>query len=194
MEIQFTEVQFFVYGIEIDIVGILFRWMHILAAIAAVGGTIFIRLALMPSLSVLADDSRKALHEAIRSRWSKMVMAGIAFLLVSGLYNFVMTWRTYDLPGYYVPLFVVKVILAMTIFFIASALVGRSPGLEGIRRNARFWMTLNMTLAIVLVCISGVLRMAKKTENRKSFNAPAVLTQHRAFPGSEPNRPKVDRG
>lgn len=145
-----------------DILGLLFRWMHILAAIAAVGGTIFIRLALMPSLSVLSDDSRKALHEAIRSRWSKMVMAGIAFLLASGLYNFVLTWRTYNLPGYYVPLFGVKVVLALSIFFIASALVGRSPALEGIRRNARFWVTVNVILAIVLVCISGVLRMAQK--------------------------------
>ena len=147
-----------------DIFCLLFRWIHMLAAIAAVGGTIFIRLALMPSVSVLADESRKALHEAIRARWSKMVMAGIALLLASGLYNFVVTWRSYDLPGYYVPLFCVKVVLALAIFFIASALVGRSPALDAIRRNARFWVTLNMTLAIVLVCISGVLRMAKKVE------------------------------
>jgi len=162
-----------------DILALLFRWMHILAAIAAVGGTIFIRLALMPSLSVLADDSRKALHEAIRSRWSKMVVAGIAFLLVSGLYNFVVTWQTYNLPGYYAALFGVKVVLALTIFFIASALVGRSPALEAIRRNARFWVTLNMTLAIVLVCISGVLRMAKKTE--KHTKAPGTAVQAANF-------------
>lgn len=162
----------------IDILGLLFRWMHILAAIAAVGGTIFIRLALMPSLSVLADESRKALHEAIRSRWSKMVMAGIAVLLASGLYNFVVTFRTYYLPGYYVPLFGVKVVLALTIFFIASALVGRSPALEGIRRNARFWVTLNMTLAIVLVCISGVLRMAKKTEKPAKTPGTAAQSAH----------------
>ena len=173
MAIEFTEFRVLVFTIEIDFLGILFRWVHILAAIAAVGGMIFQRLALMPSLAVLPDDSRKALHEAIRSRWSKMVMAGIAFLLVSGLHNFVMTWRTYDLPVYYIPLFGVKVVLALAIFFIASALVGRSPALEGIRRNARFWVTLNMTLAIVLVCISGVLRMAKKVE--KSPRAAAAV-------------------
>jgi uncharacterized membrane protein len=157
--------------IEFNFLGLLFRWIHILAAIAAVGGMIFQRIALMPSLAVLPDESRKALHEAVRSRWSKMVMAGIAFLLASGLYNFVMTWRTYYLPGYYHALFGIKVLLALAIFFIASALVGRSPALEGIRRNARFWLTLNLTLAIGLVCISGVLRMTKKVE-KSSIMAP----------------------
>ena len=43
---------------DLDILGILFRWMHILAAIAAVGGTFFIRLALLPSLAELPDETR----------------------------------------------------------------------------------------------------------------------------------------
>lgn len=164
---------------SIDIFGILFRWMHILAAIAAVGGMIFMRLALMPSLVVLSDESRKSLHEAVRSRWSKVVMAAIALLLASGLYNFVVTWQRFELPGYYVPLFAVKAVLALVIFFIASALVGRAAAFEKVRRNARFWLTLNLTLAILLVCISGVLRMADKKPKSADPGRPAVHSANR---------------
>ena len=164
---------------QLDWLGIVFRWMHILAAIAAVGGTIFIRLALLPAVSVLPDESRKTLHEAVRSRWSKVVMATITFLIASGLYNLVVTIQRYELPSYYVPLFAVKLVLAFVIFFVASALVGRSPALEKIRRNARFWLTLNLTLAILLVCISGVLRMANKVEKpSKSREASARSADH----------------
>ena len=73
---------------QLDWLGIVFRWMHLLAAITAVGGTIFLRVALQPSLGALADDQRKALHEQVRSRWVKFVMGAILFLLVSGTYNF----------------------------------------------------------------------------------------------------------
>lgn len=156
---------------QLLLLGMLFRWMHILAAIVAVGGTIFIRLALLPAVAELPDDTRKALHERVRQRWSKVVMAAIGLLLVSGLYNIGVVAMGYDVPGHYMPLFAVKFLLAMAIFFIASGLVGRSPALEPIRRNARFWLTLNVVLAVVLVCISGVLRMTPRAEKA---SAPAV--------------------
>ena len=151
-----------------DFVGLVFRWMHILAAVAAVGGMIFLRLALMPSVSVLGDDARKTLHEAVRSRWSRVVMAAIALLLVSGLYNIVVTAQRHELPAYYMPLFAVKFLLSLGIFFISSALVGRAPAFDPIRRNARFWLTLNLVLAITLVCIAGALRIAPKTPKPSS--------------------------
>lgn len=141
---------------------ILFRWMHVLAAMAAVGGTFFMRLALLPAMSELPEESRKALQQALRSRWSKVVMASIGLLLLSGLYNISLTLMRYEVPSFYVALFCVKFILALAIFYIASALMGRSPAFERIRLNARFWLTINMILAIALVCISGVLRMTEK--------------------------------
>ncbi len=55
---------------EIDFLAVVLRWMHILAAITAVGGTIFSRVALLPAASSLADEPRRVLLEGIRSRWS----------------------------------------------------------------------------------------------------------------------------
>jgi putative copper export protein len=160
---------------QFDFVGLAFRWMHILAAIAAVGGMIFLRLALMPSIGVLSDDARKSLHEAVRSRWSKVVMAAIVLLLVSGLYNVVVTATRNELPAYYMPFFAVKFLLSLGIFFISSALVGRAPAFEPIRRNARFWLTLNLILAIALVCMAGVLRIAPKSPRSSQGSTASAL-------------------
>jgi uncharacterized membrane protein len=161
--------------VELDYLGILLRWMHILAAITAVGGTIFVRVALLPSVAVLPDDQRKALHEQVRSRWMKFVLGAIAFLLVSGIFNLITKERPPGVTTLYHVLFGIKFLLALVVFFVASALVGRSPALAKIRQNARFWLTLNMALAITVVCISGVLRsLPQGTKPAKPANPSAA--------------------
>jgi uncharacterized membrane protein len=161
------------------IIGLVSRWIHILAAITAVGGTIFMRMALLPSVSELADDARKQLHAAVRGRWAKFVMGSIAFLIISGLYNIYVIETQKKIPagdsGLYHALFGIKFLLAFGIFFIASALVGRSPAFERIRQKARFWLTLNMTLAILVVCLSGVLRALRDKPPAPASTAPAAV-------------------
>ena len=160
-------------GVDIDILGLLFRWLHILAAITAVGGTIFSRAALLPAAAELADDQRAKLMENIRRRWSKFVMAAILFLLVSGFYNFFMMMKLYKLPWPYQMLFGIKFLLALAIFFIASLLAGRSKAAQSFRQKAKFWLSVNIVLAVILVCISGVLRALPHTP-KAAVAAPAA--------------------
>ena len=152
----------------IDALNLLGRCMHIVAAIAAVGGMIFLRMALLPAAAELADPQREELQAAIRRRWSRVVMMSITMLLVSGFYNYIKFYlATKDWPEawkngpahVYQALFGVKFVLALAIFFISSALMGRSPGLARFREQAKFWVTVNLVLAIVLVVISGELRL-----------------------------------
>lgn len=60
-------------------------------------------------------------------------------------------------------LFGVKFLLSLVVFFIASALVGRSPALAAIRKNARVWLTVNLMLVVAVICIAGVMRVARDT-------------------------------
>lgn len=143
---------------EIDYLGVFFRWLHILAAITAVGGSIFARVALMPSLTVLGTEQRQTLFEAIRGRWSKFVAGSILFLLISGVYNIMLLEKAYRLGPLYHALFGIKFILAFIIFFIASLLSGRSAAAQRLRQRGSTWLTVNVVLAVILVCISGVLR------------------------------------
>lgn len=148
---------------EFDVVSLVLRWMHILAASAAVGGTIFMRMALLPAaVATLPDDQHRSLREAVRSRWAPIVMAAIAFLLISGFYNYFVYSTKLDIPrpyrGLYHGLFGVKFILAFIVFFLASALVGRSPAMDRFRQKAKFWQTVNLALVVIIILISGVLR------------------------------------
>lgn len=153
------------------VLGLVFRWMHILAAIAAVGGSIFARFVVLPTLEPLPAEQRESLHAAMRSRFAKIVAASIAFLLVSGLYNFFVIISQYELPRWYHPLFGTKFLLAFAIFAIASLLVGKTPAAAAIRQNARTWMNVNLVLAVLVVCISGILRSAEKVPKEASPEA-----------------------
>ncbi len=150
--------------LEIDWLSLVLRWMHIVAASAALGGTLFMRLALAPSIAVLDDGARKTLHGEVRRRWSKVVMAAITFLLVSGLVNFFLNRQMFmqttagKLPVMYNALFGIKFLLALVVFFISSALVGRGQATEKMRLNAKFWLSVNLLLLLSIVAISNVLR------------------------------------
>ena len=144
------------------VLGLVFRWLHILAAITAVGERSS-RLVVMPALDPLPPDKRTRLqHAAMRVRWSKIVAAAIAFLLASGLYNVGVISIQYKLPRWYMPLFVAKFLLAMTIFAVASLLTGKTPAAERIRRHAKMWLNVNIALAVLVVAVSGILRTADK--------------------------------
>jgi uncharacterized membrane protein len=142
--------------------GLVARWLHILAAITAVGGTIFARAVVVPTLDGLPAEERSRLHAAFRARWSIIVAAAIGFLIISGLYNIGMTSVRFRLPRWYMPVFGIKFLLALVIFAVASLLSGRTPAAEKLRKHATFWLNLNIVLAVAVVCLSGVLRSAER--------------------------------
>lgn len=155
---------------EIDPLGLALRWMHILAAVSAVGGAIYARFALLPSLDLLGLESRASLMTAVRGRWAKVVMAAILFLIVSGLWNFFLNVNLFKsagekLPPIYQALFGIKFLLALGIFFLASALNGRGAATEKFRVNSRLWLNVTIALAIGVILISGVMRSIHTAPN-----------------------------
>ena len=146
--------------------------MHLLAAITAVGGTIFARAVVVPSLEGLPTDQRVALHAAMRARWSKIVATAIGFLLISGLYNIGVTSIEFHLPRWYMPVFIVKFLAAMIIFAVASLLTGKTPAADRLRQNLRFWLNVNIALAVLVVLLSGVLRTAEKVPKKTIISEP----------------------
>lgn len=144
---------------NIDWLNVIARIAHVFAAIMAVGGAVFACCVMIPAGQALPEDQRRLLHEKARGHFARIVMISIALLLVSGFFNFIRN----ELPahkgqGLYHGLIGVKIILAFAVFFIASALTGRSRAFEKMRRNRVKWLGLNITLGFVIVCISAVLR------------------------------------
>ncbi len=172
----------------LDYLNLLMRWTHIMAAITAAGGTIFVLFALTPALQTLPASERQSLSAAIRSRWAKVLMVAIAALLISGLYNIGIIEATTTAPkqyAWYRPIFGIKFLLAMVLFFIGSLLVGRTGLAERLRQKSTFWLNVNLALIVVVVLLSGVLRTAVKTpKNQAPPTAAAALSGGIAPSGS----------
>jgi uncharacterized membrane protein len=140
----------------------LMRILHIGTAIIMVGGTFFVRFVLFPAATQsLPDDAHARLRTAVMSTWKKIVHAGIVLFILTGAINYyrVIAEGKHKGDALYHALLGSKILLALVIFFIASALVGRSAAFEGIRRNAPKWMLANLALAAVIIAISGFLKV-----------------------------------
>lgn len=138
------------------------RVLHVSTAIVLVGGVFFIRSILMPAAArVLTDAQHAALREAVMASWKRVVHLGITLMLASGFFNYLrgILNQEHKGDGLYHGLLGTKILIAFVIFFISSALVGRSAGLQRFRDNARFWMGINLLLALVIVAISGFLKV-----------------------------------
>jgi len=135
------------------------RWVHVGTAIVLVGGAVFQRFVLLPAARALSEDDHQQLRERVMMRWKKFVMAGITLLLVTGFYNYLAVKHE---PRYHM-FMGIKILLALGVFFIASALTGRSAGLAAIRRDAPKWLGVLIGLAFLVVAIAGYLKVAFPT-------------------------------
>ena len=144
---------------SMDYILLITRWLHIASAIAAIGGALFMRVALIPAATSSLDEAVHAkLREAIRARWAPIVHFSIATLLVTGGFNFVMLALPPKIePMPYHAIFGVKLLAALGVFFIASVLVGRGEGLAAMRAQRAKWLSILLVLATIIVVLSGVL-------------------------------------
>ncbi len=141
-------------------VDVISRWAHVGTAIVLLGGAVFSRFVLLPSAAELSEPEHEKLRAGVLGRWKKFVHAGIALLLISGFYNFVRAIPGHKGQGAYHALVGTKILLAFGIFFIASAMVGRSSLAASMRKDARRWLGLIILLGAVIVAISGYAKTA----------------------------------
>ncbi len=141
---------------SIDIVS---RIVHVATAITLVGGTVFMLFVLMPSAKHLSVEAHDALAAEVRGRWKRFVHVGILLFLLSGFYNYYRAMQSHQHDGLYHGLVGTKMLLAFAMFFIASALVGRSAKLQPMRDNKSLWMKVLVLMAAVIVAISGFVKV-----------------------------------
>ena len=144
---------------DVDFVVLVSRWLHIGAVVVAIGGSAFIRFVMIPSADAVLDGEQHGrFREAVRSRWSRLVMISIAVLLITGGYNFVVLGMQSGVdPMPYHAFFGIKVLAAFVIFFLASALTGKSAAFDAIRAHPKKWLSLMLVLAAMIVLLSGAM-------------------------------------
>ncbi len=143
-----------------DYLALVLRWIHLLSAITLVGGSLFAFLVLRPWLASLPEEQRRQIHQQLRARWAKVVFVGIALLLVTGLVNImrINAQLPPELKKTYHPLLGIKVLVALGVFFLASALAGKSAAFQGLRAHWARTLGVVVLLGVLVVLISGYLR------------------------------------
>jgi uncharacterized membrane protein len=158
------------------------RWLHILPAAFAAGTSLFLFLVLQPAAGELPDDAHDKLRAGIRARLAKWVHISVALLLITGLINFAFVSlgqiRAYkDATGQgslYHPLFGIKFLLALFVFFSQSLLVGRSSLAQKWQANARRWVGVNALLLVLIIVLSGAMGLLRAKAVRDTLSAPAA--------------------
>ncbi len=152
---------------EINYILLVSRWLHIVAAAVAIGAFVFMRIALLPSVKqTLDDETRGKLHEAVRARWGRVVHLCVASLLVTGVINFmILAMPMESPPAAYHAIFGVKVLIAMMLFFVASALASRGAGLAKFRQRPATWLTVGVVCGLLIVLLSGALGQIRVGES-----------------------------
>ncbi len=132
------------------------RGLHLLAAMVAIGGLAFQRLALRPALEKCEDPE---LAEAIGRRWAMVTHSVIAVLLLTGLYQLMTIGMAKGkLDSSYHMWFGIKFVAAIGVFFLVSVLGGRRALSAKFRENGRFWLSTTLLLGVGIVAISLALR------------------------------------
>ena len=138
---------------------VLSRVVHIATAITLVGGSIFMAIAMIPSLEMIPNEQRAAFVSAVRDRWKRYVHGGIGLFLLSGFYNYFRAIPKHQGDGLYHALLGTKMLLAFVIFFLASVMVGRSAKFESWRQNPSKVLRVMIILAVLIVAMSGFLKI-----------------------------------
>jgi uncharacterized membrane protein len=136
------------------------RWFHLLAAVAWVGGGMFWLMVLRPALGrTSANDgtTRRSIGEEFRS----LVNTAIGVLLVTGIVLSASRLTDNAVTTFYVSVLVVKIVLALYMFYVVRFLRPRvypdEEGMEGNRlRRIRDRLTGTTALLIYGVVILGL--------------------------------------
>ena len=147
------------------------RIIHVSTAIVLVGGSVFSVLVVQPTLAAMDEEQRAAVGTSLVGRWKRWVHLGILLFLASGIYNYLQAITAHKGDSLYHAMLGTKMLLALIVFFLASALVGRSSGLQRIRDSRRFWTIVMVALAFVIVAISGFAKVRGKPEPAAAVSA-----------------------
>lgn len=137
---------------EQDILQIVMRYIHIVAAIFVVGGLGFYAICLTPAMRLLDDGFSESWSKMIQKRFVRLLWVGIAGLLVSGVYNWMKSVQTYKAMGASGNALIgTKVLLALLIFAIVWA------GSIGLLKP-KTWQKSALHLAAIVILLATILR------------------------------------
>jgi uncharacterized membrane protein len=144
---------------DIDAIGVFFRWLHVFTACVVIGCAVFLRLLLPLGLRGLAASDAEIVFLRCRRAFKFVAHAGIALFLISGIYNYIQARHDYNNwahPALTHALFGIHVLLALVAWTIMLIfLAGREP-----RPFIKTWTKVNLVILALTVAAASTLKFA----------------------------------
>jgi putative copper export protein len=140
-------------------VSLTLRFLHVLAAIAWIGGMLFVALVLVPVVRAQADPALRArlFHQA-GVRFRAVGWAALLLLLATGLANLWMRPYLLTLPRFHGKL--ALVVLALALSAVHDFVLGPRAGAPGADPRLRVWASWLARVNVVVVLIVVILGLA----------------------------------
>ena len=148
-----------------DVLLLIIRWLHALAAVAWVGGGVFYLLIVRPSLRTSPDDGPEGVRR-LGEQFRHLVNTSIAVLLVTGVV-LTLSRLTSDYAGIpYIVVLTVKIVLAVYMFYLVRFLRPRTYPAEagvttkGVQRFMSLFTgaTAVLVLGVIAFLLADILR------------------------------------
>lgn len=107
------------------VLNIVMRFLHILSAVALVGGAIAWKMGFLVGTEELATDTRARVGDKAAAAWRPVVLISIAAILISGMWNYM---TKTGMPPIYHAVLGVKILLALHV--IGVCFLVTQPGNE----------------------------------------------------------------
>ena len=137
------------------------RFVHVLAAIAWIGGMLFVALVLVPVVRGLKDPAlRTRLVQESGVRFRAVGWIALGLLLVSGLGNLWLRPGLLALPRFHLKLGLVVIALALSAVhdFVLGPRAGRLGADPRLRVRASWLARLNLVVVLAIVLLGLALR------------------------------------
>lgn len=139
---------------------VILRWLHIIPAAIAIGGTIFMRFVLPAATRSLGDAQAAEVFLRARRVYKIMLHASILFLIITGVVNSIRFYPAYvQHRPLAIGLWHTHMFLAVIVFVISFwSLAGKAPPAS--HRTAAM---VNVILLLLLVAVSSTLQYVRQT-------------------------------
>jgi uncharacterized membrane protein len=135
-------------------VDIISRWLHIAAAAVAVGGLVYARFVVFPSLQLLSEDTRAMLSAQFSARLKPIALSAVAALFLSGVYNLYRVLERGIVDSTYHAVFGLKFLLALHLFAMLF-LLSAPPSGDAARDARRPRLMLGAVISGLLILALG---------------------------------------
>jgi uncharacterized membrane protein len=147
-----------------EVAGLVFRYLHVIAAALAIGGVFFMRVILPAGTAGLDEAGREQVFLGARRKFKIVVHTCVLLLLASGIFNSIKLFPQYNAkPGLLHGLWGMHILIGVLVMAISLwLLAGQKPP-----ASHRKWGMVNVMLMLLLVLLASSVKQVREKFNQR---------------------------